>query len=421
MGSDAALYTMMQNPDFLDWVERYNGKFDFDEYDEFTEREDIVFERYFLIDYENVNRDGLAGVTKLKKQDCVRIYYSASAETLTFGLHRRINASNAHFDYIKVQIPIKNAVDCQILFDIRDLAKENRMAEYFIISRDSDFDAAIKNFESRNLKVKKIEKICELSTSKNDIVKKANSNQSIVAVSKSSPFAQNSDREAQIRAFFERHYKKNKYSEHKESIIELLINAKTKKDINNGLLKYFDSSIVNDMMSRLSLLIKDLPQDTTPTPSTSNTREAQARALFEHRFKKKIYAERKKELIGLIVNAKTKADVSNGLLKYFDSNTAGGMFANLLPLINDLPADNADTDNTASPVTDISDEDVRAFMEQRFKKKIYVEIREELIDLLVNAQTKADVSNGLLKYFDSNTVGGMLGTLQPLIRDLPEK
>lgn len=40
--------------------------------------------RYFLVDYENVNRDGLNGVTKLSEEDCVRIYYSESAQTMTF-------------------------------------------------------------------------------------------------------------------------------------------------------------------------------------------------------------------------------------------------------------------------------------------------------------------------------------------------
>lgn len=74
--------------------------------------DDAGFIRYFFVDYENVNRGGLNGIVKLSGEDCVRIYYSETAETLTFGLHRRIIASRAHFDYIKVQMPIKNAVDC---------------------------------------------------------------------------------------------------------------------------------------------------------------------------------------------------------------------------------------------------------------------------------------------------------------------
>lgn len=49
-----------------------------------------IYKRYFFVDYENVNRDGMNGIVKLSDKDCVRVYYSDAAETLTFGLHRRI-------------------------------------------------------------------------------------------------------------------------------------------------------------------------------------------------------------------------------------------------------------------------------------------------------------------------------------------
>lgn len=54
----------------------------------------------------------------------MKIYYSNSAETLTFGLHRRINVSQAFFEYIKVQMPIKNAVDGKIYKQLKPLIKE---------------------------------------------------------------------------------------------------------------------------------------------------------------------------------------------------------------------------------------------------------------------------------------------------------
>ena len=96
--------------------------------------------RYFLVDYENVNRDGLVGVEHLSKRDDVLIYYSESAETLSFGLHKRMNKSEAHFVYRKVRIPIKNAVDCRMLFDLEILLKEDKEAEYYIISKSLSLD-----------------------------------------------------------------------------------------------------------------------------------------------------------------------------------------------------------------------------------------------------------------------------------------
>ena len=60
--------------------------------------------------------------------------YSEAAETLSFGLHKRINESEAHFDYRKVQMPIKNAVDCRILFDLENLlAVDKKNISYFLL------------------------------------------------------------------------------------------------------------------------------------------------------------------------------------------------------------------------------------------------------------------------------------------------
>ena len=99
--------------------------------------------RYFFVDYENVNKEGLNGIEELKKKDCVRIYYSDSAKAITFDLHLKINDSKARFKYYKIEMPIKNAIDCQILFDLKDLTMENKSAQYFIVSNDTDLKIMI--------------------------------------------------------------------------------------------------------------------------------------------------------------------------------------------------------------------------------------------------------------------------------------
>lgn len=220
-----------------------------------AQNEDANFQRYFLVDYENVNRDGLNGVTKLNKEDCVRIYYSDAAATLTFGLHRRINSSKAHFEYIKVQIPIKNAVDCQILFDVRDLSKENRNAEYFIVSKDTDFNRAVEEFKSKKIRIKKVEEICKSSTEEKETIQSKPQNN---VFEKENP-TKNNKREAQVRSFFGRYFKDKQYVVQKENIIELLIKAESRQEINNGLQKYFVNGTVSSMLKILEPLIKDLP------------------------------------------------------------------------------------------------------------------------------------------------------------------
>lgn len=209
------------------------------------------FSRFFLIDYENVNRDGLNGIVKLTEKDCVRIYYSDAASTMTFGLHRRINTSKAHFDYIKVQIPIKNAIDCQILFDIRDIAKFNRDAEYHIVSRDSDFDHAVSDFCNRGLKVRKIPEICNPEPSQPEVTVTA----AVKVQTKKAPM---SKREAQVRSFFGQQIKDPLYTSRKEEIIQVILRANTKQQLNNGLMKLYPKE-VGALYKLLKPLSESLP------------------------------------------------------------------------------------------------------------------------------------------------------------------
>lgn len=96
---------------------------------------------YFLVDYENVNVSGLDGVSKLTEKDVVIIFYSENADTLTFGMHRRINESKAEIKFQKVAVKEKNALDFQLCtylgYLIRDTMSEEN--NYFIVSNDKGY------------------------------------------------------------------------------------------------------------------------------------------------------------------------------------------------------------------------------------------------------------------------------------------
>lgn len=65
---------------------------------------------------------------------------------------------------------------------------------------------------------------------------------------------------------------------------------------------------------------------------------------------------------------------------------------------------------------------IRSFFGQHFKKKIYVDYREEIIQIIFNADTRQQVNNGLLKlYSDGTVVSHIYKVVQPLISDLPGK
>lgn len=67
-------------------------------------------------------------------------------------------------------------------------------------------------------------------------------------------------RESQIRSFFGRHFKTEEYAEYKEEIIQIILKAKTKQQVNNSLLKlYSNGTEVSYIYKTVQPLIKDLP------------------------------------------------------------------------------------------------------------------------------------------------------------------
>ncbi len=94
----------------------------------------------YLIDYENVNKDGLNGVSKLTEEDKVIIFYSARADRMTFGLHRRLNETKAVIEYRRVDVGGHNALDFQLATYLGFLISSDSSEEYCIVSNDRGFE-----------------------------------------------------------------------------------------------------------------------------------------------------------------------------------------------------------------------------------------------------------------------------------------
>ena len=78
--------------------------------------------------------------------------------------------------------------------------------------------------------------------------------------SKTSNNNQPSKKELQLRSFFGQNMKKKIYTDHKEEIISIILNGKTRQQVNNDLLKiYSDGNVVKNIREVLNQFIKDLP------------------------------------------------------------------------------------------------------------------------------------------------------------------
>lgn len=114
--------------------------------------------RYFYIDYENRKVDGFKGLSSLTDEDTIYIFYSKDAQTMTFGLHRRLCETAANIQYRRMpdSIKVKNGLDTNIMLEMENNMKTDRKGEYYIISADSDFDSFVNAKKAAGYKISKI-------------------------------------------------------------------------------------------------------------------------------------------------------------------------------------------------------------------------------------------------------------------------
>lgn len=122
---------------------------------------------FYLIDYENVNADGMQGVELLSEADHVLIFYSEHADRLTFELHRKLNESAAQVEYIKVGTNKKHALDFQLVSFLGYLLAKHEDERFFIISRDNGFRNVINFWEEKDVTIVQLTSI-QQSTEKEE-------------------------------------------------------------------------------------------------------------------------------------------------------------------------------------------------------------------------------------------------------------
>ena len=127
--------------------------------------------RVFFVDYENVDTNGLDGLTRLTSQDQVYIYYSEAHSRMSFGLHRRICESKSEFLYRKIKDTSKNALDNELMREAEDRIND-RNADYYIISKDKGYHKFVTQKVLAGFKVDMYPTISETNKSKKDELKK---------------------------------------------------------------------------------------------------------------------------------------------------------------------------------------------------------------------------------------------------------
>lgn len=108
---------------------------------------------YYLVDFENVKKDGLDGIHKLEPEDRVCILYSKNADSITFEQHKKIMESKADIELCKVDVGSKNALDFQLATQLGFLIANKAADSYYIVSKDKGFEILSGYWKSRGVSV----------------------------------------------------------------------------------------------------------------------------------------------------------------------------------------------------------------------------------------------------------------------------
>lgn len=220
--------------------------------------------RIFYVDYENVRDKGLNGIAKLTSKDTVKIFYSEDAQRMSFGTHRRIIESKAVFAYQKLSPDVKtlkNALDFMIIHELEAIMKSNKSSEYYIISKDGDFDGFIEGKIKKKYKIKRIDEVCQVFAIERNKESKSVQNKNINNANRIKKKIEQENgrkrKEQIIRSFIGRDLKE--YNEWREDIVEAYVEATSKQELNNMLQQTFDNESVSEILFAIKNLTKDMP------------------------------------------------------------------------------------------------------------------------------------------------------------------
>lgn len=288
-------------------------------------------ETFYLIDFENVHDEGLKNKT-LEKNNHIHIFYTENAPKISLDYAEGITPH---------KVPAgKQSLDMHLVSYLGYLlCNKGKQCSYVIISKDSDYDNIIKFWKEVGY--------------------------------------QNISRQAAIS---------NSTSNQKKAVTQATktINCRTNEGISH-----------NFSGEDRSKLNRHLQQKLSSMGYNSKTSNRICKIVIDH-------CNDERMLNGIHNDIKaTFADYSE---VYKDIKSILGQF------------------NLLKNQTSQKEQQVRSFFFQHFIEKIYIDKKEEIIHIVLDAQSRQQVNNKLLKlYHDGSIVTKMLDTLQPLIKNLPGK
>ena len=198
-----------------------------------------------LIDFENVNLNGIAGIKKLGAQDSVYFFFNNKSK-IDFNTHIVLEKLECEKVYQLVSGNTKNALDFLLVERLGELVVNDNEAEYFIISNDGGFDAVVKHLRAKNISVAR----------KKSIADALNKNEAPVKEELNETAEDEGTTLDKVNKLFDE-AKSSINSDNRKLIAKYIDKYKTKAGFNNALQKVFSNQKVKEINKTVKPLMKD--------------------------------------------------------------------------------------------------------------------------------------------------------------------
>ncbi len=297
-------------------------------------------ETFYLIDFENVHNEGLENINALTKNDHVHIFYTDNALNISLDI-----VLMQGIDMQGHKVPVrKQSLDMHLVSYLGYLLGINKGKEctYVIISKDTDYDNIIKFWQGEgHRKICRKKKIAENTSvrKKSEAQAKATMPTQTINNRINAGMAYEflgEDRSAlnlcMQHGLLDRGYSGNAANSICKIVVRYCNDERMLSGIHNAIKAEFDEylEVYEDVKEILEMFVS--------SKSRLNKRKSRIQTFVGQHFKKKIYVEKKEEIIQIILNAKNRQQINNALQKlYGDNNVVKHMLQTLKPLIKDLP------------------------------------------------------------------------------------
>jgi hypothetical protein len=138
-------------------------------------------EKFFLIDYENIQKVDLSDVPD---NTLVRIFVGQSQKSIPIELVKQAQRFGHRLEWIKIEGQGKNALDFHVAFYLGKLQIEHKEASFVILSKDKGFDPLITHINNSKRKCRRINSLFELCEVTDNFSKDQNLKRTIDNLSK---------------------------------------------------------------------------------------------------------------------------------------------------------------------------------------------------------------------------------------------